>query len=138
MLDENQVIDIICNHLEKQDYTIEQKLHTTEKGIDIIALNNRDGTRLIIEAKGGTSSRIGSNRYGKPYTKSQLFDRVSKGMYTSLKMYSENIGDSKIITAMAFPDLAEIRKLLEPIKPFFNNLGIKIFLAKQNGEVIIF
>ena len=51
-LDENEIIDIVCQYLEnKKDYNIKQKLKTTEKGIDIIAENDKNGRTLWIEAK---------------------------------------------------------------------------------------
>lgn len=53
MLTENDVIAAVCNKLEHMGFDIKQKLHTSEPGIDIIAV--RDGFTLLIEAKGETS-----------------------------------------------------------------------------------
>lgn len=37
MLDENDVVAAVCLHLEQENYTIIQRLRTTEHGTDIIA-----------------------------------------------------------------------------------------------------
>jgi hypothetical protein len=62
-LDENQVVDIVCAHLVSNGYFITAKCTTTQQGIDIVA--TKDGARLLVEAKGATSSRRGSERFEK-------------------------------------------------------------------------
>src|SRR3954470_14031865 len=86
IMDENKVITAVCAWLDAGDYDVRQRLATTEQGIDIIARHRASGRMLYIEAKGGTSSREGSPRFGKPYSQSQVFDRVAKGVFTALQL----------------------------------------------------
>ena len=52
MLDENQVIEFVCRHLEESGHDIIQRLNTTQPGIDVVARNSDSGEVLLIEAKG--------------------------------------------------------------------------------------
>jgi hypothetical protein len=135
MLDENQIIDIVCHYYENKGYTILQKLNTHEKGIDIIVKDDKTGKKMLIEAKGGTSSFIGSNRYGKPYTKSQVFDRVSKGIYTLLQIFSEYEHEENIEAAIAFADTEWFREYLNKIKPVIEKMNLNILMVGENREI---
>jgi len=135
MLDENQIIDIVCRYYKEKDYAILQKLNTHEKGIDIIVKNKKSGNKILIEAKGGTSSFVGSNRYGKPYTKSQVFDRVSKGIYTLLQMLSDHGNKGNTEVAIAFPDTEWFREYLNKIKPVTEKLNLNILMVRENGGI---
>src|ERR1700690_3158554 len=108
-MDENEIIEAVCIYLRKKGYEISQKLHTTEQGVDIIAKHHASNEIVHIEAKGGTSSRIGSARYGKSYTQSQVFDRVAKGFYTVCQMMSQNEGANNKF-ALAVPDTNFFKK----------------------------
>jgi len=133
-MDENEIVEKVCDYLQKRGYEISQRLHTTEQGIDIIAKNHTSNEVLHVEAKGGTSSRIGSARFGKPYSPSQVFDRVAKGFYTACQMLSQN-KDAKNKFALAVPDTILFRKYLGAVKPAMNKLGIVVFLVSQTQEV---
>lgn len=136
-LDENEIIDIVCQYLEnKKDYNIKQKLKTTEKGIDIIAENDKNGRTLWIEAKGGTSSVKKSKRYGKPYTKTQVFDRVAKGVFTGLQLLMNRKDRKNIEVGLAFPDTKYFQEYLKPIKPILKQLNIKMFLVNEDRTVL--
>lgn len=133
MLDENDVIEILSAHLKQEGYEILQALHTTEKGVDLIAHKLGKAGRLFVEAKGGTSSREGSNRFGKPYTKNQVFDRVSKGFYSVVRLCAEHPKPDEV--AFAGPDTPWFREYLQPIIPTAEQLGIKIFLVSEDRSV---
>ena len=89
MLDENDITEAMSAFLISNGWQITQKLSTREKGVDLKA-KKPDGSEIWVECKGGTSSFKGSNRFGKPYTPSQVFDRVSKGAYTAMCMQAES------------------------------------------------
>jgi hypothetical protein len=133
-MDENQVIDAVCDYLQENGYEISQRLHTTQRGIDIIAINRTSSLKLQIEAKGGTSSRVGSARFGKPYTESQVFDRVAKGLYTVCQMLSESKSSNGKF-ALAVPDTYIFRKYLTAIKPIMANLEIGVLLVSESRKV---
>ena len=132
MLDENHVIIALSTFLKRQGFSIAQQLHTTEKGVDLVAIHP-SGSRLHVEAKGGTSSRQGSNRYGKPYTQSQVFDRVSKGFYSTVLLRA-TVPASDVV-AMAVPDTVHFRKYLAPIAKVAHGLQIHLILVGDKGQV---
>lgn len=132
MLDENDVTDAVANYLEEQGFRIIQKLNSTQQGIDLKAKNQSE-LEYWVETKGETSSRPGSARHGKPYTASQVFDRVSKGTYTAIEMRQK--AQSCVMVALAVPDTPMFRKYLMPILPAFNALGIRVFLVSESKGV---
>ena len=75
-MNENEITDAVCAHLATTGWQVLCRCSTTEQGIDIIA--KRNGQNCFIESKGGTSSREGSARYGKPYTESQVLIESQK------------------------------------------------------------
>jgi len=68
--------------------------------------------RSQVEAKGATSSAQGSNRDGKPYSESQVFDRVAKGFSTVFRMQGECALNTRVVFAV--PDTEWFRKYLDP------------------------
>jgi hypothetical protein len=135
MLDENDVIGALAEYLKRDGYDVLKQLHTTEKGVDLIARRGKLGPFLHVEAKGGTSSRQGSNRFGKPYTQSQVFDRVSKGFYTAVLLRSKNPLPDEV--GLAVPDTPCFRDYLVPIVDIANILRIQIFVVRSKHEVFI-
>src|SRR5204863_7725954 len=89
-VDENTVISAVCTHLANNGYEIRQRLHTSEQGVDILAREQITGRDLVVEAKGATSSREGSEGFGKGFTRSQVFDRVAKGVFTALELRAKH------------------------------------------------
>jgi hypothetical protein len=133
MLTENDVVDAVCGYLRSNGYVIRQRLSTTAKGIDIIAAHPKHPGRLLIEAKGSTSSRAGSARYGFGFDDDQVFDRVAKGFYTGARLYTEsrNIGDK---VGLAFPDTSLFRKYLDRVKAVMDGLGIVVYLVEDSPQ----
>jgi hypothetical protein len=134
-MDENAVINGLCEHLAAQGYSIEQRLHTTQQGIDVIAREQSSGRRLFVEAKGATSSREGSARYGQGFTPSQVFDRVAKGLYTGFCLRAAHPDTAREDVALAFPDTPAFRKRLEPISTQLRDAGVAVFLVSAGGAV---
>ena len=132
MLDENEIIEAVLRYLEGKGWNITQALNTTEKGVDIIAHNN-EGDTILIEAKGATSSREGSARFGKPYLRSQIFDRVSKGLYATVCLRGEHKGNKKIKVFLALPDAPVFREFVSKIEESLVTLDIKIFWVEELG-----
>lgn len=62
MLTENDVIDAVCAELFRHGWMIKTTAITRQRGDDIVA--EKDGTTLIVEVKGATSSKSGSARHG--------------------------------------------------------------------------
>ena len=128
-MDENDVVELTCRHLEEQGLIIKQRLSTIERGVDIIAENPLTGSRAYVEAKGGTSSRDGSARFGKPYTQTQVFDRVAKGVFTCFQLRAQYpIRESSRIL-LAVPDQRWFRSYLEPILSELQTAGIEVMFV---------
>lgn len=132
-MDENQVIHILCRHLERNGYSVERRLHTTERGIDVIARHLLSGRLLYVEAKGGTSSREGSARFGRPYTQSQVFDRVAKGVFTALELRAAH---AEADVALAVPDSRFFHRYLELVRAQLGAAGITVFMVSDETTVV--
>lgn len=126
-LDENAVIAVVCEDLECRGYTIEQRLHTTQKGVDVIALAP-DGSRLFIEAKGATSSRQTSRNYGKPYSGVEVRINVAEAFYTAACLVGQQL-DEGTRPAMAFQDDPLHRRYVEPLVSACAALSVEILWA---------
>ena len=134
-LDENEVIGAVCAHLEREGFSITQRLHTTAQGIDVIARHRASGQLLYVEAKGGTSSRAGSNRYCKDYTQSQVFDRVSKGIFTTMQLRGAHPDTAKVAVALAVPDSPWFRRYLTDVVGQLSTLEIGVLMVAPDGAV---
>ncbi len=77
---------------------------------------------------GSTSSRAGSPRHSKPFTNSQVFDRVAKGVYTAIAGRKAG-ADS----CLAFPDEPLFLRYVEPVAPVLAGLGVTLFAVSKDG-----
>jgi Holliday junction resolvase-like predicted endonuclease len=133
LLDENDVVDAVCAHLESQGYGLVQRCTTNDRGIDIIAKHPAHSGNLMVEAKGAKSSKPGSPRYGQNYRKPEVFDRVAKGFYTAASMHANRQNGDQV--ALAYPDTDLFQEYLLPIKPVVKQLGIQIFMVREDRSV---
>jgi len=130
MLTENDVVRILGNYLKAEGYEIIQSLTTSEKGFDIVAKIN--GVTLYIEAKGETSSKENTKRYGQPFSKNQVKTHVAVAILASMKVLSKVDHKPKEV-AIALPNNENHRDLIESIKPTIKKAGIKVFLVGKNS-----
>ena len=130
--DENAVIHAMCEALVASGYMIKQQLSTIDKGIDIIAAHPQTGIKILVEAKGGTSSMQNSKRYGKPYTQSQVFDRVAKGIFTCLQLRTENSDKKSVRVILAIPDEPNFfKKYISTVASSLDSAGIEIWFPNS-------
>ena len=122
MLTENDVVRKVTAYLEDDGYKILQSLSTLDKGVDIIA--EKDGQKLYIEAKGATSSKEDSNRFGKGFNKNQVKIHIAMAILASMKVLSIK-GHAK--AAIALPDNQAHREIVKDIKNSLNTLSISVF-----------
>jgi hypothetical protein len=127
LLDENEVIEILCRYLESEGATVLERRSTSETGIDVVC-RTRAGRTLHIEAKGSTSSRAGSPRHSKPFTNSQVFDRVAKGVYTAIASL-----DANAESCLAFPDEPAFLRYVEPVATVLAGIGVTFFAVSEGG-----
>jgi hypothetical protein len=110
-----------------------QRLTTTQRGVDIVALDQETGQQFFIEAKGNTSSRKGSKRFGQPYTQSQVFDRVAKGVFTCLRLRAEYPDRDDTHVVLAVPDGTRFRAYLTPVLQSLQEAGIEVWFEPVKG-----
>jgi hypothetical protein len=132
-MDENAVVNATCQRLEAQGFVISQRLSTIERGVDIIAEDLSSGCKLLVEAKGGTSSMESSARFGKPYTQTQVFDRVAKGIFTCLQLRAKHPDRSRYRVILAVPDSRWFKSYLEPVLAELKTVGIEVLFVSASG-----
>jgi hypothetical protein len=135
MLTENDVISAVCNKLIDLDFEIRQKLHTSEKGVDIIAV--KDSYTLFIEAEGETSATKTSSRFGKPFDQSQIKNHIGKALIAASKIITKHQDSKDIGAAIALPDNEGHRKIINGISLALKKLGIYVFWVKDISTVEI-
>lgn len=133
MLTENDVIRAVYIHLERQGFAVHQSHTTAEQGTDIIA-GRPTGETILVEAKGETSSKEATPRFGKPFNASQVFSHVSKAFFTAAKLTPEERG-SPVRVAIALPDTALHRRQIEQALHAFAKLEIAVWLVNEQGDV---
>ncbi|PAW93549.1 hypothetical protein CKK33_08600 [Mucilaginibacter sp. MD40] len=135
MLTENDVINTLETHLISLGYSIKKKSTTIQTGIDLVAENSNE--TLYIEAKGETSSKKGTNRYGLTFSPNQIKSHVARAILTSMIISQQKPAGSKTKVAIALPDNFGHRNLSEKILQPLKQLSITIFLIKADGSVSV-
>ena len=131
---EDQVVDAVINYLTRHDYRIIDFSHAGQKGDDIIAQSSDKKKRVYIEAKGGTSSKGGTSRFGKPFTKGQVTTHVSVAVYRAIDMKYNRKGDI-VLPAIALPKDENHLKVLNKIEDSLSELNIELFLVNEDLSV---
>jgi hypothetical protein len=131
MLTEDQVVDAVCRLLVDHGYTILTRAVATQHGHDIVGV--KDGTKITIEAKGAGSSKAGTARFGKAFTRNQVFDHVAKAVLKAMRIVST--GDGR--AAVALPDDANHRREVAQVARALGSAGIGVFWVSDVGEVLL-
>lgn len=128
-LTENDVVAAVCRYLEEKGAQITTRASTLERGPDIVAvIGDRE---MTVEAKGETSSKPGSNRYGKRFSSSQVRVHVARAFFTA----TAATGDGTRLSAMAFPDTPMHRGRVEEIAYGIEVLDLGVFWVSDDGSV---
>ncbi len=136
MLFEGEVIEFVCNYLAEHDFEIIQKLSTKEQGDDIVAL--KSGMKLIIEAKGESSSNKNSSRYGQPFNYNQVKTHVGAALYKVLEILTREMNDGNaVVVGIALPNNENHRKCVAKISLAIKPLSIVLFWVNEDGSVDI-
>jgi Holliday junction resolvase-like predicted endonuclease len=129
MLTEDQIVDAVCRDLVKHGYTIVTRATAIQHGEDIVA--TKDAERGTIEAKGASSSKEGTARYGKPFSKGQVFDHVAKAVLKALRVVAATDGRAGV----ALPDDVNHRREIEQVAGVLRQAGVGVFWVSEVGEV---
>lgn len=129
MLTENDVVEAVAGHLKDRGWQITDTNHTDQRGHDILA--RRDGIVLAVEAKGGTSSKRGTNRHGLPFDSGQKRSHVSVALYKAACVF----GAGDCLPGIALPSDDRHRRLIEDILPALGALKVAVFLVDEDRTV---
>lgn len=131
VLSEDQVIDAVCDYLTSRSWRIVARATAVQRGDDLVA--ERDGERLVIEAKGAGSSKIGTARYGKTFSKGQVFDHVGKAVLKALRVVSASDDHAGV----ALPADAAHRAEAARIRTALDRLEISVFWVDEHRAVTV-
>ncbi|MEO7571250.1 MAG: hypothetical protein ABIX10_02325 [Acidimicrobiales bacterium] len=130
MLYEDDVTDAVCVELERRGWMIVQKLRATQKGDDIVAVRGTE--RLVVEAKGETSSKPTTGRYGSAFDSGQVNSHVSRAMLRAMRVVSEGCQ-----AAVAFPNEELHRLEIETVRIAIGRLGVAVCWVSPDCSVEI-
>jgi len=133
MLTENEVVKYVSSYLKSNGYEIQKELKTTEQGIDIVAIHSGKG-KCFVEAKGGTSSKKGTSRYGKPFSRNQIKTHMGAALLKALQIKQENKSSEVFI---AVPYDKNHLCIFDTIKNCLLQVDIKLIFVKCNGDIEI-
>jgi Holliday junction resolvase-like predicted endonuclease len=122
ILNENAVVAAVVNALPREGYTVLSFATTSPLGVDIVAKHG--SRRLYVEAKGVTSSKPSSSRYGKVYDRSQMFISIAAAFATTAALRSAHPYAEILI---AVPDALRHRA------PFF---GVYTFTPNERQRAL--
>lgn len=132
---ESDVIEMVCRYLADRGFSIDQKLTGSEHGDDIIA--TIDSLTLYIEAKGSTSSRRSSSRYGKPFSRSQAHDHVAMALYKAAEVLTREADRQDVHVGIALPKNEDHVELAHRTWRAIVRLGLVVFWVDSEGNVTI-
>jgi hypothetical protein len=93
----------------------------------------KEGNRLLVEAKGATSSKEGTARFGVGFNAGQVHTHVAVAVLRALRVVSGNTA----IAALALPDDARHRSEIQSIERALHRLGIVVFWVDTHGGVTV-
>lgn len=125
MLTENEVLEKLSTYLRDSGHEILQQASTAQRGVDLVA--RKDNRTWYIEAKGATSSKKGTNRYGKPFNASQVRSHVSRAILQCMKTLNGEAAVPGSQVGIALPDNEAHRNLVAEIYPSLKKLDITLF-----------
>ena len=137
MLTENEIVQTLAAYLYREGYRVDKQLTTLEQGIDIDAVHIATGRRLLVEAKGGTSSKESTARFGKPFSPNQAKSHVAVAFYCGAKMQQKYAPEGAQV-ALAFPDDKNHRGFVQRIGAALKTLAITVYFVDETRHVWIF
>lgn len=131
-LTENDIVGALARHLVAQGWSITAQRTTLQHGIDLIAQRSDAPCRLLIEAKGGTSFKSHTLRYGRPFDRGQVKTHVAVAFYYAVRLQQAHPVDR---VALAFPGDQRHRVAIEAIANVLAKLSITVFFVDSDQNV---
>ena len=129
-LTENQVIDYLCEWLQKNGWSILDKNKGHSRGIDVKA--QKDDDTLIVEAKGARGNPKSPVTTRAQFDSGQVKFHLGEAIVKVLEQKHQN---PNAIVAIAQPDDPYIKNCLRNAIPEVVKCGIKLFWVKSASEV---
>jgi hypothetical protein len=102
---------------------------TIMRGIDLVM--KKGNQEIWIEAKGSTSSRQGSTRFGKVFNDAQCHDHFSRAFFKACQMRDEvKQSNNTVRIAIAFAHTKHFQKYCDRTHETRKELGIALFWIK--------
>lgn len=137
MLTENDVVASVAVYIAAHGYTDIRVRTTSERGIDVEGVHSNTRRRLLVEAKGGTSSKPGTNRFGQTFTTNQARSHVAVALFKALELQQKYV-DQEPCVALAFPDDVAHTQLVAGIEGALSRLNVPVFFVGPAQAVRIF
>lgn len=132
MLTENDIVDAVQRQLEAKGFKVTQALSTDERGVDLVAEHPGSASPVLVEAKGATSSKPGSARFGKEFSTSQVRDHVANAMFKAAKLLTD-APHARVVVAL--PDSERHLRQVEEARAGFARLGVEVWFVSEAREV---
>lgn len=126
MLYESDIINAVSKFLNSQGYKILQNLTENQRGDDIIAVSLDESEKIFIEAKGETSSKKSSARFGKAFSRGQVRDHVANAFYKAAQKLQNN-GRQSVRSGIALPKKQDHIDMVKEIRLALATLQIEVF-----------
>jgi hypothetical protein len=121
---------LVCSALRKAGWNIERFADTSQSGVDVVASRGKHG--LYIEAKGVTSSKELSTRFGKVQNSSQIFIQTATALLRCAELRS---GNTDADVCIAIPDHDSFRKRIERIEMVLKASRIGVLWVAADSSV---
>jgi hypothetical protein len=128
---EDDVVRAVIDYLVSDGWTIDSFALSHQHGDDVVA--SRGAQHLVIEAKGDSSSKSTSSRFGKPFTRNQVKTHVSVAVVRAMRVSSQE----SALAAVAFPASEFHRVEVARIAPALRSIGIWVFWVSPDQSVEI-
>lgn len=128
LLTENEVIAKMAQHLKRRGFIIDRICNTSQKGVDIDA--RKGSRRVLIEAKGATSSKDTSSRYGLEFNKNQKKSHIAAAVFKSLEL--KQVFNCEVW--IAFPRDEEHMQIVKSINKALAPTNVEFYAVPTMGH----
>jgi len=129
-LTEDETVEILMKHLEKDGWRIESHCLGQTHGCDIIALKLEK--KLFIEVKGARAGDNSPTKKREYFDSGQIKNHFGKAIVKTLE---DKYLNPKSKFAIAHPNDNQIRATIGHLTPFLKTMGIKHYWVSKNGNV---
>jgi hypothetical protein len=136
-LTENDVVAAACDYLEASGWSVDVRLSTSQKGDDIEVTRSSDGMRLFVEAKGATSARSNSYRFGQPFESAAVRVHVSEAVFKAAQVLSREVSGSEVRAGIALPANRHHQRLVAMVRPVLASLGVAVLWVDGDRQVAV-